>query len=180
MHASGQRGGACAPCLPPRASCARDRRADRCGQRRGAACRSLLHLAPGNVSRHFTAGAWQEAREEALRTLALVEETQGDLAAGGILFILAYLAADDGQWAHAAQHIHRLRNFYRGTSYTRRLLETELLAAHLEFSRGRFSDAMRSAQFIADSNFTAQMREAAGLILDEIDWMEMRDTPLRS
>jgi len=128
----------------------------------------------------FTAGAWQEAREEALRTLALVEETQGDPAAGGILFILAYLAADDGQWAHAAQHIHRLRNFFRGTSDDRRLLETELLVAHLDFSRGRFSDAMRSAQFIADSNFTAQMREAAALILDEIDWMERRETPLRS
>jgi DNA-binding NtrC family response regulator/tetratricopeptide (TPR) repeat protein len=128
----------------------------------------------------FTAGAWQEAREEALRTLALVEETQGDPAAGGILFILAYLAADDGQWAHAAQHIHRLRNFFRGTSDGRRLLETELLSAHLDFSRGRFSDAMRSAQFIAESNFTAQMREAAALILDEIDWMERRDTPLRS
>ncbi|HXH93797.1 MAG TPA: sigma 54-interacting transcriptional regulator [Thermoanaerobaculia bacterium] len=128
----------------------------------------------------FTAGAWQEAREEALRTLALVEETQGDPAAGGILFILAYLAADDGQWAHAAQHIHRLRNFFRVTSDERRLLETELLSAHLDFSRGRFSDAMRSAQFIADSNFTAQMREAAALILDEIDWMESRETPLRS
>ncbi len=128
----------------------------------------------------FTAGAWQEAREEALQTLALVEETQGDRAAGGILFILAYLAADDGQWAHAAQHIHRLRNFFRGTSDDRRLLETELLSAHLDFSRGRFSDAMRSAQFIVDSNFTAQMREAAALILDEIDWMERRDTPLRS
>jgi DNA-binding NtrC family response regulator/tetratricopeptide (TPR) repeat protein len=128
----------------------------------------------------FTAGAWQEAREEALQTLALVEETQGDLAAGGILFILAYLAADDGQWAHAAQHIHRLRNFYRGTSDGRRLLETELLSAHLNFSRGRFSDAMRSAQLIADSSLTAQIREAAALILDEIDWMERRDTPLRS
>jgi DNA-binding NtrC family response regulator len=128
----------------------------------------------------FTAGAWPEAREECLRTLALVEETQGDRAAGSILFILAYLAADDGQWAHAAQHIHRLRNFYRGTGNERRLLETELLASHLDFSRGRFRDAMRAAQSIAEMESTPQIREAVALILDEIDWMERRDTPLRS
>jgi DNA-binding NtrC family response regulator/tetratricopeptide (TPR) repeat protein len=128
----------------------------------------------------FTAGAWPEAREEALRTLALVEETQGDRAAGGILFILTYLAADDGQWAHATQHIHRLRHFFRGTGDERRLLETDLLTAHLDFSRGRFGDAMRSAQSIADSDLAIQMREAALLILDEIDWIEGRDTPLRS
>ena len=128
----------------------------------------------------FTAGAWPEAREDALRTLALVEETQGDRAAGGILFILAYLAADDGQWAHAAQHIHRLRHFYRGTRDERRLLELDLLAAHLDFSRGRFGDATRTAQAIADSDLTPQMREAAALILDEIDWVEGRNTPLRS
>ena len=97
----------------------------------------------------FTAGAWPEARDEALRTLALVEETQGDRAAGGILFILAYLAADDGQWAQATQHIHRLRHFYRGTRDERRILELDLLAAHLDFSRGRFGDATRSAQAIA-------------------------------
>jgi transcriptional regulator with GAF, ATPase, and Fis domain len=128
----------------------------------------------------FTAGAWPEAREDCLRTLALVEETQGDRAAGSILFILAYLAADDGQWASAAQHIHRLRNFYRGTGNERRLLETELLASHLNFSRGRFADAVRAAQSIAEIESTPQIREAAALILDEIDWMERRETPLRS
>lgn len=128
----------------------------------------------------FTAGMWPESRQEALRTLALVEETQGDRAAGGILFILAYLAADDGQWAQAAQNIHRLRHFFRGTGDDRRLLEIELLAAHLDFSRGRFRDAMRAAQVIADSDLNIQMREAANLILDEIDWMEGREIPLRS
>ena len=128
----------------------------------------------------FTAGAWPEAREEALRTLTLVEETQGDRAAGGILFILAYLAADDGQWAHATQRIHRLRHFYRGTGDQRRLLGLDILTAHLDFSRGRFSDAMRSAHSLTDSNLTHQIREAALLILDEIDWIEGRSTPLRS
>ena len=128
----------------------------------------------------FTAGAWREARDEALRTLTLVEETQGDRAAGGILFLLAYLAADDGQWAHATQRIHRLRNFYRETQDERRLAELELLTAHLDFCRARFADGARAAATILASDATSQIREAAALILDEIDWIEGRATPLRS
>ena len=129
----------------------------------------------------FTAGSWAAARDEALRTLALIEETQGDRAGGGILFILAYLAADDGQWTHAAQRLHRLRHFYRGTGDDKRLRELDMIAAHLDFSRGRFADAARAAQAIVDSAlFSPQIREAAALIIDEIDWIEGRDTPLRS
>ncbi|HEV7572645.1 MAG TPA: sigma 54-interacting transcriptional regulator [Thermoanaerobaculia bacterium] len=129
----------------------------------------------------FTAGSWAAARDEALRTLALIEETQGDRAGGGILFILAYLAADDGQWTHAAQRLHRLRHFYRGTGDDKRLHELDMIAAHLDFSRGRFADAARAAQAIVDSaQFSPQIREAAALILDEIDWIGGRDTPLRS
>jgi DNA-binding NtrC family response regulator len=128
----------------------------------------------------FTAGAWPEARDEALGTLALVEETQGDRAAGGILFILTYLAADDGHWALATQRLHRLRHFYRGTGDARRLRELDLLAAHLDFSRGRFADAARAAQAIIETDLAPQIREAAALILDEIDWIEGRDTSLRS
>ncbi len=128
----------------------------------------------------FTAGAWPEARDEALRTLALVEETQGDRAAGGILFLLTYLAADDGQWVHATQRLHRLRHFYRGTGDSRRLRELDLLAAHLDFSRGRFAEAASSALAINESGATPQIREAAALILDEIDWIDGRDTALRS
>jgi DNA-binding NtrC family response regulator len=129
----------------------------------------------------FTAGEWAVARDEALRTLALIEETQGDRAGGGILFILAYLAADDGQWTHASQRLNRLRHFYRGTRDDKRLRELDMIAAHLDFSRGRFGDAVRSAQAIVDSAlFSPQIREAAALILDEIDWIEGRDTPLRA
>jgi len=128
----------------------------------------------------FSAGAWPSARDEALGTLALIEETQGDRAAGGILFILAYLAADDGQWAHATQRLHRLRHFYRGVSDDRRLRELDMISAHLDFSRGRFGDAVRAAQAILDADFSPQIREAAALIIDEIDWIEGRDTPLRS
>jgi DNA-binding NtrC family response regulator len=128
----------------------------------------------------FTSGAWPEARDEALHTLALVEETQGDRAAGGILFILTYLAADDGQWAHATQRLHRLRHFFRGTGDERRLRELDLLSAHLDFSRGRFAEAARAAQAILEMDVSTQIREAAALILDEIDWIEGRQTPLRS
>jgi len=128
----------------------------------------------------FSAGAWPEARDEALHTLALTEETQGDRAAGGILFILTYLAADDGQWAHATQRLHRLRHFFRGTGDERRLRELDLLAAHLDFSRGRFAEAVRAAQTIVEGDVSRQIREAAALILDEIDWIEGRQTPLRS
>jgi two-component system NtrC family response regulator len=132
----------------------------------------------------FTAGRWAEARDQALRTLAEVEETQGDRAAGGVLFVLAYLAADDAQWTHASQRIHRLRQFYRDTSDDRRLQEIDLLVAHLEFSRGRFDDASRYANALLTAPLTAslsaQMREAAALIADEIDWIEHRPTPLRS
>src|SRR5438067_13006803 len=56
-----------------------------------------------------------------------------------------------------------------------------MIAAHLDFSRGRFGDAVRSAEAAVDNDFfSPQIREAAALILDEIDWIEGRDTPLRS
>ena len=128
----------------------------------------------------FTAGAWSDARDEALRTLGLIEETQGDRAAGGILLILAYLAADDGQWAHASQRIHRLKNFYRETGDERRLAETDLLSAHLDFCRARFPEAARAASAVMELPVNRQMREAAALILDEIDWIAGKNAPLRS
>jgi DNA-binding NtrC family response regulator len=129
----------------------------------------------------FTAGRWDDARALAMQALSLVEETQGDRAAGGLLFTLAYLAADDGQWAHAAQRITRLRHFYSGTQDERRLRELDLLAAHLDFSRGRFDDARRSAATVLrDDTLHPHIREAAALIADEIDRIERVDAPLRS
>jgi two-component system, NtrC family, response regulator AtoC len=129
----------------------------------------------------FSAGRWDEARAAAVESLREVEETQGDRAAGGILFTLAYLAADDAQWARASQCIARLRHYYAGTRDDIRLRDLELLSAHLDFSRGRFSDARRAATAVLD--FSAahdQIREAAALILDEIDRVERRRTPRRS
>ncbi|MEO6260528.1 MAG: sigma 54-interacting transcriptional regulator [Thermoanaerobaculia bacterium] len=128
----------------------------------------------------FSSGAWKEARVEALEMLGLVEETEGDRAAGGVLFLLAYLAADDGQWAHASQRINRLRAFYRGAEDARRLTEIELLNAHLSFSRGDLTAARRSASAILQEGLTGQIGEAAALILDEIDWIERRPGPMRS
>jgi len=129
----------------------------------------------------FSGGEWDRARRSAIEALQEVEETQGDRAAGGILFTLAYLAADDGQWAHAAQRIARLRHYYAGTGDAFRLAELQLLAAHLDFSRGRFTEARRAAQAVyAERRSHDQIREAAALILDELDWMDGQGTTLRS
>src|SRR6185436_14693239 len=127
----------------------------------------------------FSAGEWDAARVAAIEALQEVEETQGDRAAGGILFALAWLAADNGQWAHASQRLERLRHYYAGTSDELRLHELQLLSAHLDFSRGRLGDAKRAAAAVLDAK-NAQIREAAALILDEIDLIEGANAPLRS
>jgi two-component system response regulator AtoC len=121
----------------------------------------------------FSAGRWDEARALAVEALQEVEETQGDRAAGGILFTLAYLAADDAQWAHASLRIARLRHFYTATRDAQRLSELQLLQGHLDFARGRFADARRHAQALYDERGKHdQIREAAALILDELDSLE--------
>ncbi len=128
----------------------------------------------------FTAGRWKETRAEAMNALSLIEETEGDRAAGGILFTLAFLAADDGQWAHAAHQIERLQRFYTQAGDDQRLRELDLLRAHLDFSRGRFEFAAIEALSAIDAGVSGQMKEAAALILDEIAMIEGRDEPLRS
>ena len=127
----------------------------------------------------FSAGDWDEARLTAIEALQEVEETQGDRAAGGILFTLAFLAADQAQWAHAAYRIARLKHYYTGTRDALRYAELQLLSAHLDFSRGRFADARRAATEVFAS-CGGQIKEAAALILDETDRVEGRNTDLRS
>ena len=127
----------------------------------------------------FSSGDWNAARIAAVEALQEVEETQGDRAAGGILFTLAFLAADAGQHAHASQRIARLRHYYAGTSDELRLEELPLLTAHLDFSRGKLADAKRAAASVLEIG-SAQIREAAALILDEIDLIENRKSSLRS
>ncbi len=126
----------------------------------------------------FSSGRWEEARAEAMRALAVIDETQGDCAAGGVLFTLAYLCADDGQWAHAAQRIARLAHFYRGTRDQQRLAELDLLAAHLDFSRGRFESARVAATAILSRALAPQVREAAALVIDEIATIEGTTAPM--
>ncbi|MEO8034526.1 MAG: sigma 54-interacting transcriptional regulator, partial [Acidobacteriota bacterium] len=128
----------------------------------------------------FSSGRWVEARHEAIAGLAAIDETQGDRAAGGFLFYLAFLAADDGQWIHASQWTARLRHFYRSTGDELRLGELDLLSAHLDFSRGRFEAAERAAASVLEKPQHRQIRQAAALILDEIGWIEHRAAPLRS
>jgi DNA-binding NtrC family response regulator/tetratricopeptide (TPR) repeat protein len=127
----------------------------------------------------FAAGRWPEARQAAMEGLAEAEETQGDRAAGGFLFVLAYLCADDAQWAHAAQRILRLRHFYGGTSDGRHLDELDLLAAQLDFARGRFAAARRTAAALLARVNDPPIEAAGALILDEIDWIEGVDAPPR-
>ena len=123
----------------------------------------------------FSAGEWDAARAVAVEALREVEETQGDRAAGGILFTLAYLAADAGQWAHASQRIARLRHYYSSNGDSVRLAELQLLTAHLDFSRGRFADARRAALTMCERHgHHDQIREAAALILDELERMDGR------
>ena len=127
----------------------------------------------------FCAGEWDAARIAAIEALQEVEETQGDRAAGGILFTLAYLAADNGQHAHASQRIARLRHYYASTNDELRLRELQLLSAHLDFSRGKLA-AAKQAAMAAHEACTGQIREAATLILDEIALIEETKTELRS
>src|SRR4029078_5664761 len=104
--------------------------------------------------------------------------TQTSLAPGGILYPLAYLAADDGQCAHAAHLIARLERFYGAMHDEQRLRELDLLRAHLQLSRGRFAAAARAAHAVLGAAVSAQIAEAAKLVLDEIDVIEGRGTPL--
>ncbi|HYM60610.1 MAG TPA: sigma 54-interacting transcriptional regulator [Thermoanaerobaculia bacterium] len=128
----------------------------------------------------FSAGRWEEARREAMTALTAVEETQGDRGAAGFLLMLGFLCADDGQWAQAKQRTNRLRQFFTRTNDICRDLDLDLLAAHLDFCRARFEEARRSAMTVAAEAVLPQIREAVALILDETDWIEGRDEPLRS
>jgi DNA-binding NtrC family response regulator len=127
----------------------------------------------------FHAGRWTEARAAALEALAAVEETQGDRAAGGLLFLLAYLYADDAQLAPAAQRLERLRHFYGATKDEEHLAELDLLAAHLDFCRGRFDAAHRAASALLARVHDQPIVEAAGLIVDEIDFIRGRAVAAR-
>ncbi len=128
----------------------------------------------------FCSGDWIAARAAALDGLLLVDQTQGDRAAGGILFMLAYLCADDGQWVHAEHLLDRLRKFYGDMHDEKRLGELDMLAAAIDFSRGRFDAAERSASVVLQAATSDQIHETAALMLDEIDWIKHRQLPLRS
>ncbi len=129
----------------------------------------------------FSAGSWDETRATALQALSEIDESHGDRAAAAILFTLTYLAADDGQWAHAEIRLKRLRSIYQTRHDARGLVELGLPEAQLAFSRGRFDDAERYAQVVVRMlELNQQIREAAALILDEIDFVRGSDTPMRS
>jgi DNA-binding NtrC family response regulator/tetratricopeptide (TPR) repeat protein len=128
---------------------------------------------------NFLAGRWTEARHHGLAALALVEETQGDRAAGSVLFTLGYLAADSGHWARANDVIARLRRFYQHAGDARRGREVDLIAAHVALGRGAFRDAQRLASAMLSEKLIPAVREGASLIADECDLIDGRLTLLR-
>jgi two-component system, NtrC family, response regulator AtoC len=128
----------------------------------------------------FTSGRWREARAAALDALLIVDETQGDRAAGGILFVLAFLCADNGQCAHAAHLLDRLRQFYSGMHDERRLRELDLISATIELSRGRFDAALAAAESVLDAKVSGQICEAAALIADDVALITRSGAPLRA
>jgi DNA-binding NtrC family response regulator len=128
----------------------------------------------------FAAGRWHDSRRAALEALASVEETQGDRAAGGLLFILAFLAADEGEDAFAAQLINRLRHFYSGTEDERHLAEIDLLNARLDLARERFDAAHRAAKSLLARSHDAPIVEAAAMIADAVDFIEKRPLAARN
>jgi DNA-binding NtrC family response regulator len=128
----------------------------------------------------FTSGRWDEARQAALHAMRLVDETQGDRAASGILFMLAYLCADEGQCAHAAHLLDRLRQFYGDVGDERRLHELHLISAAIELSLGRFDAATAAAESVLEHDVPSQIREAAALIADEAAMTAGRNTAMRA
>ena len=132
------------------------------------------------MNAQFLAGEWEDARYSAREALALVEETEGDRASGGALFLLAYLCADGGQWKQAREKIERMRSFYRRTGDDARLREVDLIEAYLALSDGDSSAARRTAAPLLAATVQRDIREAAALIIDEADWMEGRLERLHS
>ncbi len=129
----------------------------------------------------FSSGAWDDTRSAALQALSEIDESHGDRAAAAILFTLTYLAADDGQWAHAEIRLQRLRSIYETRHDARGLVELGLLEAHLAFSRGRFEEAEQHAQVVERvPELNLQIREAAAMILDEIQFVRGTTAPMRS
>ncbi|HVS30485.1 MAG TPA: sigma 54-interacting transcriptional regulator [Thermoanaerobaculia bacterium] len=129
----------------------------------------------------FSAGRWSETRTLALEALTVIDDAPGDRAAAAILYTLAYLAADDAQWRVAEHLISRLRQHYGGSDRDERLAEANLLEAHLDFCRGRFAEAHRCASAVLEvPKLAPQIREAAALIVDEIEWIRGREVPPRS
>jgi two-component system, NtrC family, response regulator AtoC len=147
------------------------------------AARSLPDRIDAGLDRmylRFVEGNWEESKIEAREMLALVEETEGDRAAAGVLFTMAYLSADSAEWARSEEMIRRLQVIYERMGDSRRLRETNLLSAHLAFSRGDFPSARTAVTNLEMGELHVDEREAALLILDEIDLIEGNDTPLRS
>ena len=119
----------------------------------------------------FMAGDWNRAAADAREALALIEETEGDRAGGGVLFTLAYLSADEGRWRESEALLRKLESFYDRNRDERRKKELDLIRAQLALGRLDYVEARRTAAR-AESCDATEIRYAAKLVLDELDWIE--------
>jgi DNA-binding NtrC family response regulator/tetratricopeptide (TPR) repeat protein len=123
------------------------------------------------VYSHFIAGDWSEARRAAREAFGTIEETHGDRAGGGILFFLAFLNADEGKRSEAVEKLAQLEEFYAGTGDERRRRELDLIRAQIALVELDAPSARRSASS-ASACSSPDIRFAAHVILDELDWIE--------
>lgn len=123
------------------------------------------------VFARFMAGEWGEASVAAREALQIIEETEGDRAGGGLLYTLAYLSADEGRWRESEALLRKLESFYEENRDERRKRELDLIRAQMALGRLDYTEARRAATRV-ESCDVSEIRYAAKLILDEVDWIE--------
>lgn len=122
------------------------------------------------VYSRFMSGDWKDAATAARDALRIVEETEGDRAGGGLLYILGFLSADSGRWAEAESALRKLETFYEENRDDRRVRELDLIRAQIALGRLDRREARRAASRVEACD-APEIRYAARLVLDELDWI---------
>ncbi len=117
----------------------------------------------------FMRGEWEEARHESRGVLALIEESEGDRAAGGVLFTLAYLCADAGQFEQAERWRQRMARFFSSSGDRRREAELRLIAAQSAYRRGDHETAGEEAARLLSEAPGGDIAVAAELIVADLN-----------
>jgi DNA-binding NtrC family response regulator/tetratricopeptide (TPR) repeat protein len=128
----------------------------------------------------FLEGSWEEARHQARAALDVVEQSEGDRGIAGVLFTLAYLCADAGQWDDAVSMSERLRRHFLQSNDSARLHEVDLLFAQIALTRCELNEAQRRATLVIENVNAPEIVEASRIVLDEVAWCTGVNGPLRS